>query len=387
VTLDAARDGVAVVRLMLEEFRSYRALRLEVDPRPVVLTGANGAGKTNILEALSFLAPGRGLRRARLDEVARRDGGAGVPWAVAARLEQSAGGLDIGPLDIGTGREAGSERRTVRINGEAAKSQAVLAEVVSLVWLTPSMDRLFSEGASGRRRFLDRLVMGLDPAHARRALAYEHAMRERARLLGDEDGGRGDAAWLATLEERMAQEGVAIASARLAWAKRLDAACRERVGPFPAAALMVDGVIEGWLATQSEDEVRARFAKALADARPRDAAAGVTTLGPHRSDLLLRHADRDLPAEQGSTGEQKAVLVRVLLAQARVQRAERGQAPMLLLDEVVAHLDEERRAALFDELAALSGQSWLTGTDAALFAPFGDRAQMFRLEAGTLHPV
>jgi DNA replication and repair protein RecF len=367
---------------MLEEFRSYRALRLEVDPRPVVLTGANGAGKTNILEALSFLAPGRGLRRARLDEVARRDAAPGVPWAVAARLEQ-----DAGPLDIGTGREAGSERRTVRINGEAAK-QAALAEVVSLVWLTPSMDRLFSEGASGRRRFLDRLVMGLDPRHAQRSVAYEHAMRERARLLGDEAGSsRADDAWLTSLEERMAREGAAIAAARLAWAKRLDDACRERVGPFPAAALAVEGTVEGWLAAQGEDEVRERFAGALAENRPRDAAAGVTSLGPHRSDLLLRHADRDLPAEQGSTGEQKAVLVRVLLAQARVQRAERGQAPMLLLDEVVAHLDEARRAALFDELAALPGQSWLTGTDAALFAPFGNRAQMFRLDAGALHPV
>jgi DNA replication and repair protein RecF len=348
----------------------------------VVLTGPNGAGKTNILEALSFLAPGRGLRRARLDEVARREAGAGVPWAVAARLEQA-----VGPLDIGTGREAGSERRTVRINGEPVKSQAMLAEVVSLVWLTPSMDRLFSEGASGRRRFLDRLVMGLDPAHARRSAAYEHALRERARLLGDGQQSGRDAAWLASLEGRMAQEGVAIAAARLAWARRLDAACRERVGPFPAAALRVEGVVEGWLAAQSEDEVRDRFARALAEARPRDAAAGGATLGPHRSDLLLRHADRDLPAEQGSTGEQKAVLVRLLLAQARVQRAERGQAPMLLLDEVVAHLDEARRTALFDELAALPGQSWLTGTDAALFAPFGGRAQIFRLETGALHPA
>ena len=384
MTPDAVRDRVAVVRLMLEEFRSYRALRLEVDPRPVVLTGANGAGKTNILEALSFLAPGRGLRRARLDEVTRRptESSAGASWAVAAKLEQPAG-----LLDIGTGREAGSERRTVRINGEAQKSQAALAEVVSLVWLTPSMDRLFSEGASGRRRFLDRLVMGLDPAHARRSVAYEHAMRERARLLGDDSQGR-DEAWLATLEGRMAEEGVAIAVARLAWAQRLDAACRERVGPFPAAALAVEGAVEGWLAAgQDEDAVRDRFAKALSDARQRDAGAGVTTIGPHRSDLLLRHADRDLPAEQGSTGEQKAVLVRVLLAQARVQKAQRGQAPMLLLDEVVAHLDEERRAALFDELAALPGQSWLTGTDAALFAPLGARAQMFRLEDSTLHPV
>jgi DNA replication and repair protein RecF len=379
VTEDAGRDGVAIVRLMLEEFRSYPSLRIEVDARPVVLTGPNGAGKTNILEALSFLAPGRGLRRARLDEVARREAGAGAPWAVAARLD-----LAAGPLDIGTGREEGSQRRTVRIAGEPAKSQSALAEVVSLVWLTPSMDRLFGEGAGGRRRFLDRLVLGLDAAHARRSAAYEHALRERARLLAE---GRADDAWLGALEKTMAREGVAIAAARRAWASRLDAACRERVGPFPAASVALEGMIEGWLNTVAIDEAEARFAALLAEARGRDGAAGGSTIGPHRSDLLLGHLDRRLPVEQCSTGEQKAVLVRVLLAQARVRRAERGQAPLMLLDEVVAHLDAERREALFDELAALSGQSWLTGTDAALFAPLGGRAQMFRLEAGALAPV
>jgi DNA replication and repair protein RecF len=364
---------------MLEEFRSYPSLRLEVDSRPVVLTGPNGAGKTNILEALSFLAPGRGLRRARLDDVARREAGEGAPWAVAARLD-----LAAGPLDIGTGREANSERRTVRISGEPAKSQSALAEVVSLVWLTPSMDRLFGDGAGGRRRFLDRLVLGLDAAHARRSAAYEHALRERARLLAE---GRSDDDWLAALECTMAREGVAIAAARRAWASRLDAACRERVGPFPAASVALEGVIETWLATISGDEAEARFASALAEARGRDGAAGGSTIGPHRSDLRLGHVDRALPVEQCSTGEQKAVLVRLLLAQARVRLAERGQGPLMLLDEVVAHLDEERREALFDELAALPGQSWLTGTDAALFAPLGARAQMFRLEAGALAPV
>ena len=379
MTEGAGRDGVAVVRLMLEQFRSYPSLRLEVDPRPVVLTGPNGAGKTNILEALSFLAPGRGLRRARLEDVARREAGGGAAWAVAARLAFAAG-----PLDIGTGREPGSERRTVRIAGEPAKSQAALAEVVSLVWLTPAMDRLFGEGAGGRRRFLDRLVLGLDPAHARRSAAYEHGLRERARLLAE---GRRDDAWLAALEARMAREGVGIAAARIEWAGKLDAACRERVGPFPAAEVMVDGVIEGWMASVSQDEAEARFAAALGEGRARDAVAGGAALGPHRSDLVLRHADRDLAVGQCSTGEQKAVLVRLLLAQARVRRAERGQAPLMLLDEVVAHLDAERREALFDELAALPGQSWLTGTDAALFAPLAGRAQMFRLDAGALAPV
>jgi len=379
VTEGAGREAVAVVRLMLEEFRSYRALRLEVDRRPVVLTGPNGAGKTNILEALSFLAPGRGLRRARLDDVARREAGKGAPWAVAARLES-----DSGPLDIGTGREAGAERRVVRIAGEPARSQAALAEVVSLVWLTPTMDRLFGEGAGGRRRFLDRLVMGLDPGHARRSVAYEHGLRERARLLAE---GRSDDAWLAALEGTMAREGAAIAAARRAWAEKLDAACGLRAGPFPAARVALTGTVEDWLATQPAAEAEARFRDSLAQGRARDAIVGGAAVGPHKSDLVLRHADRDLPVEQCSTGEQKAVLVRLLLAQARVQRAERGQAPLLLLDEVVAHLDEERREALFDELAALPGQSWLTGTDAALFAPLAGRAQMFRLEAGAARPA
>ncbi len=226
--------------------------------------------------------------------------------------------------------------------------------------------------------------MGLDPGHARRSAAYEHSLRERARLLAE---GRRDDAWLAALEEAMAREGTKIAAARRGWAMRLDGACRDRVGPFPAAGVKVEGAVEDWLVTEGEEQVRVRFARALAEARPRDAASGGATVGPHKSDLLLRHADRDLPAAQCSTGEQKAVLVRLLLAQARVQRAERGQAPIMLLDEVAAHLDEERRAALCDELAALPGQSWLTGTDAAAFAPFGGRAQIFRLDAGAVEPV
>lgn len=379
MTEPGERQGPAVVRLALEDFRSYPALRMEVGARPVVLTGPNGAGKTNILEALSFLAPGRGLRRARLADVARRAAGADAPWAVAARIANPGG-----PVDLGTGREAGHERRTVRIDGQPARSQADLAEVVSLMWLTPAMDRLFGEGASGRRRFLDRLVLGLDPAHARRSAAYDHALRERARLL--QEGG-GDAIWLSRLEEAMAHHGIAVALARRDAVRRLDAACRRGIGPFPAASLRLAGAVDEWVEAMSAEDAEARLREMLASARRRDAEAGGAAAGPHRSDLLLRHAEKDLPAEQCSTGEQKAVLVAVVLAQARVQAELRGQAPLLLMDEVSAHLDEERRATLYDELAALPAQSWLTGTDMALFAGLEGRAQMFGVSNGVVTPV
>jgi DNA replication and repair protein RecF len=365
---------LAVLRLTLTDFRSYPALRLETDVRPVVLTGPNGAGKTNILEALSFLSPGRGLRRAKLSDVARREMGSEAPWALAALIQRGAE-----RIEIGTGRDAGSERRRVRIEGDEAKGQQALAEVIGTNWLTPAMDRLFLEGASGRRRFFDRLVLGFDPGHASRSAAYEHAMRERTRLLR---AGGADPAWLDALEATMAAKGSAIAAARADVASRLDAACSQGIGPFPAAGIRIDGRLETWVAEGGDAE--ARFRALLREARRRDEAAGAATEGPHRSDLKVRHIPKGMPAEMCSTGEQKAVLIAIILAQARVRQAETGMPPILLLDEVAAHLDEERRAALFDELCALGAQSWLTGTDAALFAAFGDRAQAFRVEGGAL---
>jgi DNA replication and repair protein RecF len=373
--------GLAVVRLTLSDFRCYSFLRLEVDPRPVVLTGANGAGKTNILEALSFLTPGRGMRRARLADVARREAGPDAPWAVAARLETPLGGggepaAAAAFADIGTGREAGSERRLVRIDGQPARSQSALSEVASALWLTPAMDRLFSDGAAGRRRFLDRLVLGLDPAHATRASGYEHSLRERARLLKT---GRWDPAWLAVLEERMAQAGVAMAEARRKTVSCLNQACVQGIGPFPAARLTVAGSVEESLESLSGPEAAAKLQNALAAARRQDAESGGAAIGPHRSDLLVRHGNKNEPAEQCSTGEQKAVLVAIVLGQARIQADLRGLPPILLLDEVTAHLDQSRRRALFDELCALKAQSWLTGTDDSSFAEFGDRGQFFRV--------
>jgi DNA replication and repair protein RecF len=380
---EAAEPGragarLAVRRLALSDFRCYPALRLEVDPRPVVLTGANGAGKTNLLEALSFLTPGRGLRRATISEVARTAAGPGAPWAVAAVVDGPAG-----RVEIGTGRERDAERRTVRVDGAPAKP-GDLAALVSALWLVPAMDRIFTEGAGGRRRFLDRLVFGLDAGHAARAGGYEHAMRERTRLLR---AGGADPAWLAALEDGMARHGVAMAAARLEAVARLDQACRQGLGPFPAARLAVAGEVEGWLAEQAPPEAEDRLRSALRLARARDEAAGAATVGPHRSDLAVRHAGKDMPAGQCSTGEQKAVLVAIVLAQARVQAARRGMAPLLLLDEVVAHLDVLRRTALFDELCALGAQSWMTGTDEQLFAGFGDRAQFFRVAEASVVPA
>jgi DNA replication and repair protein RecF len=375
VTQPERGAGQAVVRLSLSDFRCYSSLRLEADARPVVLTGANGSGKTNILEALSFLVPGRGLRRAKLGDVARRDAGEGAPWAVAARLERSKGDT-AETVDVGTGREPGSERRLVRIDGQAARSQAALSDVASALWLTPAMDRLFSEGAGGRRRFLDRLVLGLDPAHASRAAAYDHALRERAKLLRE---GRRDPSWLSLLEERMAREGAAMAAARKATVARLNEACRLGIGPFPAALLSVRGTVEDDLDGRTEAEAAEALRAALAAARRRDEESGTTAIGPHRSDLVVRHGVKDQPAEQCSTGEQKAILIAIVLGQARIQASLRGLPPILLLDEVTAHLDQSRRVALFDELCALPAQSWLTGTDRSLFAEMGDRGQFFRV--------
>jgi DNA replication and repair protein RecF len=379
-TATAAAPGcLAVTRLVLTDFRCYRQARVAVDGRAVVLTGPNGAGKTNMLEAISFLAPGRGLRRARLSEVDRReaaamDDDAATPWAVAATVA-----TPRGAVQIGTGREvtaSGGERRVVRIEGVPARSQTALAEHVNLVWLTPPMDRIFHEGAGGRRRFLDRLVYGFDPEHASRVSAYDHAMRERGRLLRD---GGADQAWLAALEESMAQHGVAIVAARRDVAARLDESCAAGVAGFPRAVLAATGTVEAWLAEHpalaAEDMLRQR----LAAGRRQDAESGGAAIGPHRSDLAVRHGGTGIAAAQCSTGEQKALLIAILLAHARLQAVLRGAAPIMLLDEVAAHLDGERRRALFAEVAALGSQAWMTGTEELLFEDLRGAAQFLRV--------
>lgn len=397
-----AAPGFSVDRLTLSEFRSYPALRLETGPGPLVLTGANGAGKTNLLEAVSFLAPGRGLRRARLADVARRINGAdpdnggaedgaadAKPWAVAARVSGPNGAVEIGtgrdttPLPANGEAAAGGERRVVRIDGAAARGQSALARVVSIAWLTPEMDRLFMGPASERRRFLDRLVYGFVPDHAARVAAYERALRERSRLLRD---GHADADWLTALETAMAESGIAVAAARRDVVARLSRAIDDDSGPFPQPALAAEGTVEDWLdeapAVEAEDRLRAL----LAASRPRDAHTGGAAEGPHKSDLRVRHVAKGMPAEMCSTGEQKALLVALILAVARLQAVERGAPPILLLDEIAAHLDDTRRAALFDSICALGAQAWLTGTEAALFAPLRGRARFYTVAGGQVAP-
>jgi DNA replication and repair protein RecF len=371
----------AIRRLDLTDFRNYRSLRLEIDPTPVVLTGANGAGKTNLLEALSFLAPGRGLRRAALGDVARIQNEVVAPgWAVAARVDTAGGQIALGsgiesPAD-GTQRS----RRIVRIDGAPARGQAALAEHLSIVWLTPEMDRLFQEGSSGRRRFIDRMVFGFDPEHANRLAAYEQAVRGRQRLLRDNTG---DGAWLSVLEETIASSGIALAAARREAVAKLDAALKSGDAaadlPFPRAGIELVGEVDSWLAEgpalAAEDQLRA----ALAAARRRDGSSGRTEHGPHRSDLKVSHIDKNMPAARCSTGEQKALLIAMVLAHAHLLTLDRGAAPVLLLDEVAAHLDEGRRAALAARILDLGAQAWLTGTDDSLFESFRGAAQFLQV--------
>ena len=372
---------MAVQRLVLTDFRCYATLRLNIEAPMITLTGANGAGKTNLLEAISFLVPGRGLRAAKLTDIARRQIDSSSPgqcWGVAATVE----GLD-GVYEVGTGvsEEMAVEnpRRVVRINGAPARGQSALGERLSALWLTPDMQRLFTEGASSRRRFLDRLVFGFDPAHAGRIKAFERAMRERSSLLLREAtrGVDADPAWLDVLEETIVEKGVAIAAARIALIDRLNPACAMGVGPFPSASLALDGVLDGWLNTMPAVEAEDQYRAALLESRNVDRSGRGTSVGPQRSDLAVTHILKNAPAGQCSTGEQKALLISIVLANARLQSLERGAVPILLLDEIAAHLDEERRAALFAEIQALGAQAWMTGTDPALFAPLSGEAQHF----------
>ncbi|HEX2761089.1 MAG TPA: DNA replication/repair protein RecF, partial [Rhizomicrobium sp.] len=324
-----ASARLAVTRLRLTNFRSYATGALALSGAPVVLAGPNGAGKTNILDAISLLSPGRGLRGARLAEHTRK--GPIVPdealWAVAATVTR--GGTEY---DIGTGLTLGpngGEKRHVRLNGVEAKGSADLGDIVQLVWLTPAMDRLFIESAGGRRRFLDRLVLGFDSGHARTATRYETAMRERARLL---KYGPRDPSWLDGLENEMAEAGAAIAAARATTVERLSRALSERQGEFPAAQLALSDELH----LAGLDDLRAAFAAS----RMRDAEAGRTLNGPHTTDLLVRHTGKRAEARDCSTGEQKALLISIMLADAReLSRAREGLAPLLLLDEIAAHLD------------------------------------------------
>lgn len=377
--------ATALSRLTLTDFRSYARADLVLDGRPVFLVGPNGAGKTNLLEAISLFTPGRGLRGSSLAEVGRRLPGEaqGRAWAVSTVV--SAQGEET---QLGTGVEqAGAARRTVRIAGETLPPGR-LADHLRQVWLTPAQDRLFLEGAADRRRFFDRLVFAAIPRHAVHAQAYERAQRERMRLLTDE--GAPDAAWLDALEARLAEAGALMAEARATTLSALQAEIDGRgARPFPQARLSFTGPWEQMSAAGAQiADIEAKLARALAEARPRDAAAGRALTGPHRGDLAVIHAEKDRPAAECSTGEQKALVLNLVLAQAaRLARADASPSPILLLDEVAAHLDARRRAALFDEIEALGLQAFLTGTDDHLFEALAGRAQGFRVDASGLAAV
>ena len=371
----------AFTHLTLTDFRSYGRAELALDGRPVFLVGPNGAGKTNFLEAVSLFTPGRGLRGAAGAELGRRMPGEprGRAWAVAALIEE-----DGEPVRIGTGVESpAAARRTVRIEGEPVPAGR-LADHQRQVWLTPAQDRLFLEGAGDRRRFFDRLVFAAEPAHAAHASAYEKSQRERSRLLAE---GPADPAWLSALEARMADAGALMAAAR---ARTLAALQTEIDGrgdrPFPQARLSLAGEWERMAGEGVElAEIEARLVRALAASRERDAAAGRALTGPHRGDLAVIHAEKDRPAAECSTGEQKALILNLVLAQAaRLSRAESAPNPILLLDEVAAHLDRRRRAALFDEIEALKLQAFLTGTDEHLFEDLKGRAQGVHVDGSSL---
>ncbi len=369
---------LSVVRLAATDFRNHAALDLSLDPRPVCLFGANGAGKTNILEALTMLAPGRGLRGAGVTEPARQGAEASARlWSVSARLD-----LDGETLTLGAGAERGADgavKRVARLDGRNA-TQSDLARAARMVWLTPAMDRLFTGPAGDRRRFLDRLVMASAPEHGVAAGAYERVLKERQRLLNE---GGADAAWLSALEREMAAHGAALAAARVDAVARLSAAIAARAeGAFPKAAVSLAGALEAQFeAGAASADVEADFAALLRAMRGRDAAAGRTLDGPHRADLVTRHAGKDMPADLCSTGEQKALLIGVVLAHARAL-ADDGAPSLILIDEAAAHLDAARRAALFEELLAGAGQAWLSGTDANLFEAFGARAQRIEVSDG-----
>jgi DNA replication and repair protein RecF len=348
---------MALSRLVLTDFRNHGALVLAPQARFVALHGANGAGKTNILEAVSLLVPGRGLRRAALSEMARSDGPGG--FSVTAT---------IGDSVIGTGSDAASpERRKVRINGASAAVNS-LAEWLSVIWLTPAMDRLFLEGAAARRRFLDRLVLALEPAHAQASTRYERAMQQRNRLLAD---GNADPLWFDALEAQMAESGAAIFEAR----QRVVAALCKELAPAGSGPFAIPDITLSGEATVDP----AVLCESYRTGRRRDMSAGRTLIGPHREDLIVHNQANGSPAARSSTGEQKAMLLSLILAHANLVAAQRDAPPILLLDEVAAHLDPARRQALFARLAATGAQVWMTGTEAALFEGIGDDAQLVAL--------
>jgi len=373
-------------RLTLTNFRSYHAAQVAIDAAgPVVLTGANGAGKTNLIEAISLLAPGRGLHRATIDGLAFSEGDGA--WSVSAEIEGMLGLSTLGTgIDPPTAEETATARKC-RVDRESVGSAAAFADHLRVVWLTPAMDPLFNGPASERRRFLDRLVLAVDAQHSSRVSALERSLRSRNRLLEE---GQSDPHWLDAVEHETAEVAVAVAAARAETVNRLSGALtatRDAAPEFPHAEIALDGWMEKLLPTQSAREIEDRYRALLRENRGRDAAAGRTLDGPHRTDFIATHASKGIPAADASTGEQKALLIRLVLAHARLIKEMTGFAPLLLLDEVVAHLDPARRAALYDALSALGAQVWMTGADPAAFGDIIGRAKVFVVRNGSVEPA
>jgi DNA replication and repair protein RecF len=386
--LNPHRPHVSLTRLALQNFRNYPTLQLRLDGRHVCLHGANGSGKTNLMEAVSMLSPGRGLRGAEFSELVRREpeGFVANGWALSADVNE--GGFDRRlslALEID---EQGRSKRIARLDG-AATTQNDLGELMRIIWLTPAMDRVFAGPAGDRRRFLDRQVMAHFPSHSTFGASYEKAMRQRNALLeqGQRSRGGADPAWLDALELGMASAGAAMALHRVDAVRTMqEAILRRPDGAFPKALIDLDGAFETSVANGAAlTDIEQDIADQLRQNRSRDGAAGRATEGVHRTDLRVIHAGKSMPADQCSTGEQKALLIGLILANAQALfERDFAPSPLLLLDEAAAHLDSDRRAALYDELAALGGQAWLTGTDRSLFDAFGDRAQRFEVSGGTV---
>jgi DNA replication and repair protein RecF len=364
-----------LTQLSLQNFRCYTHNRLSaLQGGLIVLWGENGAGKTNILEAVSLLSPGRGLRGAKAIEM--QNNTTSQPWGVSAGIHHQ--GVDV---TLGTGFNPQSGRRHVRINGVDAKSQNAMLDYTACLWLTPQMDRLFTDGTSARRKFLDRLIFTFDAGHSGRVTRFENAMRQRSKLLQGEE--RAEPVWLDSLEAQMAETAVAIAAARLDFVYRLQQSINiaddVEDNFFPKAQLAAQGTIEELLQNTPALEVEKLYCYQLKESRPRDALNGGAVTGVHKSDMAVTYAAKNMQASQCSTGEQKALLIGLILAHGRMMRAERGMPPILLLDEVAAHLDEDRRAALFDRLISMGGQVWMTGTDPVLFEAIKNKAQFFHI--------
>jgi len=372
--------SVRINRLALTNFRSYRTASVSLDAQMVVLTGPNGSGKTNMLEAISFLSPGRGLRRATLEEVAFAEGDGS--WAVSAEVEGALGLATLGTGVEPPGAEGAQPQRQCRIDREPVSSVTTFADHLRILWLTPAMDSLFNGPASERRRFLDRLVLAVDAEHSSRVSALERSLRSRNRLL---ENPRPDPHWLDAVEHETAEVAVAVAAMRAETVRRLQAALaarRTQESVFPSALIALDGPLEQLALERPAVEIEDRYRATLKDNRARDAQAGRTLEGPHLTDLAVVYAPKQVPAADASTGEQKALLIGLVLAHAGLLADMTGNAPILLLDEVVAHLDPERRTALFDEVARLAGQVWMTGADPAAFAGIEAQAAVFDVSPG-----